>query len=258
MPKQKLFAEERHQQILVMLEKEGRISVDQLSDALGISQVTIRSDLQALAEQKKLVRTHGGAILAPRSDEELPFSTRLSTHVTEKDRIAAAAASMVSDGDIIALDASTTALGIARHIIHRKDLTVVTNSLAVTNELMPITGINVFLIGGFLDRDLVAFMDRPISVNFGGLMIEKSFISARGVNLETGLGEVNPQEGIAKKFLIEQSKKVIAVLDSSKFGQTGLVSFAGFDEIDTIITDSNLPTPTLFELKQKSIEVIIV
>ena len=114
--KTKLFPEERYRLILSALEQKGRLSVEELSQKFAISHVTIRGDLQYLADQNLLIRTHGGAIMATRNETELAFDVRKRIHIPEKQRIGIAAAATIADGEVIALDASTTALAIASQI----------------------------------------------------------------------------------------------------------------------------------------------
>ncbi|MGD9316926.1 MAG: DeoR/GlpR family DNA-binding transcription regulator, partial [Anaerolineae bacterium] len=132
---QKLFLQERLDQIVTLLQKEGRVSVTDLSDHFGVSAVTIRNDLSSLQQRGLLVRTHGGAVTRPDLSMEPPaFSLRRELHLAEKQRIGRAAAALVRDGDSIALDASTTAWQIARHLKDRRELTVVTNGLFIALE----------------------------------------------------------------------------------------------------------------------------
>ncbi|MDH4138831.1 MAG: DeoR/GlpR family DNA-binding transcription regulator, partial [Anaerolineae bacterium] len=119
----KLFPAERQEQIMALLEQEGRVSVADLSKRFDLSQATIRTDLDALAAQGLLVRTHGGAIAADRTDLELSFDVRRRLYSTQKQRIGNAAAALVEDGEAIALDASTTALAVATQIKGRHELT---------------------------------------------------------------------------------------------------------------------------------------
>lgn len=214
--KNKLFPEERYRYILSVLKQDGRISVEDLSRAFGISQVTIRNDLQYLASKDLLTRTHGGAIQKQQIEKDLSFSTRLHLHSPEKDRIGAAAAAMVRDGDVIALDASTTALAIVTHLTNHRDLTIITNGLATANTLLAIPGISVFILAGFLRHDSLSMVGSTGQAVLNGFSIQNAFISSKGINLENGLTELNEQEGSMKCDLIQHSDKVIAVLDRAK------------------------------------------
>ena len=137
----KLFPQERRDQIINLLEREGRVSVVDLSERFDLSQASIRADLDALAGQGLLIRTHGGAIALDRTDLELSFEVRRRFHAVRKRRIGAAAAAMVEDGEAIALDASTTALALADQIKGHRELTVITNGLVVAMALLEASGL---------------------------------------------------------------------------------------------------------------------
>jgi len=131
-----LYLEERRQEIVRQVNHSGRVSVAELAERFGVSEVTIRADLQALAARNLIVRTHGGAVPMGRGLRELSLADRSQQQVTEKDRIGAAGAAMVSNGDAIVLDSSSTALAIAKHLKQHRDLTILTNSLAIAHEML--------------------------------------------------------------------------------------------------------------------------
>ncbi len=148
---QKLFLEERLDQIGTLLHEQGRVSVTDLSERFGVSAVTIRNDLGTLEQQGRLVRTHGGAMALPDLGTELPaFALRKELHLAQKEKIGQAAAALVRDGDSIALDASTTAWQIARHLKDRRELTIVTNGLFVALEFLDSPSVTVVMPGGSL------------------------------------------------------------------------------------------------------------
>ncbi|GAP06472.1 transcriptional regulator, DeoR family [Anaerolinea thermolimosa] len=256
--KTRLYPEERHRIILAALEREGRISVEDLSRSLGISQVTIRNDLQYLASKNQLTRTHGGAIPVLSSNHtDLSFDIRLGQHSPEKERIGRVAAGLVKDGDVIALDASTTALSIARNLHHVADLTVITNGLAIVNHFLEVPGVTVIQTGGFLRREALSFVGLPFRRMLEGFHINKAFISARGLTLDEGLAELNEQEGMVKRELIRYSKQVIAVMDSSKIGLAGLYPFADIHSIHLLITDSRISSEFQDQFQQVGLQIII-
>ncbi|HMN60193.1 MAG TPA: DeoR/GlpR family DNA-binding transcription regulator [Anaerolinea sp.] len=253
----KLFPEERYRKILQELESSGRISVEDLSKAFGISQVTIRSDLQYLASQKLLVRTHGGAISAPRLDDEPPFDSRIDLHTPEKERIGRAAAALVNDGDVIGLDASTTALAIATHLANKQDLTIVTNGLALANRMLMVPGITLYLVGGFLRRDALSLIGHLGEDFLAGLNMQTFFVSAHGLSVQEGLTEMSAQEAAVKESFIRHARMTIAVLDSSKIGRVSLHSFAPLENIQTIITNADAPLEQLDKMKTYGVEIIL-
>lgn len=254
----KLYPEERYRRILQELDSSGRISVEDLSKAFGISEVTIRSDLQYLASKKLLVRTHGGAIVAPREDEEPPFDSRIDLHSPEKERIGRAAAALVNDSDVIGLDASTTALAIAAHLSNKQDVTIITNGLALANRMLMVPGITLYLVGGFLRRDALSLVGLPRQDFLSGLNMQIFFVSAHGLTFQEGLTEMSAQEAAVKESFIQHAQRTVAVLDSSKIGRASLHSFARPETIHTIITNADAPRDQLDKMRADGMEIILV
>lgn len=253
----KLFLQERREQIIALLEREGRVSVADLSQRFGLSQATIRADLDALAAQDQLIRTHGGAIALDRTDLELSFDVRRRLHSVQKQRIGAAAAAMVEDGDAIALDASTTALALASQIKGRHELTVITNGIFVSMAFLGTPGITVLMPGGFLRRDSVSLVGAEGHDFIKKYNVQKGFFAAKGLTLKEGLTDVNSAEVAVKRDLVAHARQVIAIVDSSKWGRVGFVSFASMDQVDCVITDEGAPPDMVAALQAMDVDVII-
>jgi DeoR/GlpR family transcriptional regulator of sugar metabolism len=253
-----LFLQERRDRILALLEQEGRASVAGLSKQLGVSQATIRTDLDALAAQHLLTRTHGGAIAADRAGLELSFDVRRRLHATQKERIAAAAAAMVADGDAILLDASTTALALANQIKGRRELTVLTNGLFVALALLEAPGITILMPGGFVRRDSVSLVGTEGRELIGKYNFQKGFFGAKGLTLEEGLTDVNDVEVAIKRDMAAHARQVIAIVDSSKWGQVGFASFAAIDQLDCAITDRDAPPDMVAALRAAGVDVHMI
>jgi DeoR/GlpR family transcriptional regulator of sugar metabolism len=253
----KLFLQERREQIVTLLEREGRVSVAALSERFGLSQATIRSDLDALATQGLLVRTHGGAIGSDRSDLELSFEVRRRLYSSQKQRIGDAAAAMVEDGEAIALDASTTALALADQIKGRRELTVITNGLVIAMALLEAPGVTVLMPGGFMRRDSASLTGLVGSEFLKQFNFQKGFFGAKGLTLEDGLTDVNSDEVVVKRDWVVYARRVIAIVDSSKWGRVGFASFASIDQIDCVISDEGAPPDMVATLRKAGVEVII-
>jgi DeoR/GlpR family transcriptional regulator of sugar metabolism len=253
----KLFLQERREQITALLEREGRVSVADLSERFRLSQATIRSDLDSLAVQGVLVRTHGGAIAPDRSDLELSLDARRRIHSTQKQRIGAVAAAMVEDGEAIVLDASTTSLSLAHQIKGRRELTVITNCLVTAAALLGAPGITVLMPGGFLRRDSVSLVGSNGNNFIKQFNLQRGFFGAKGLTLEEGLTEVDNAEVAIKRDLVTHVKQVIALVDSSKWGRVGFVSFASIDQLDCVITDEGAPSSMVAALREAGVDVII-
>lgn len=253
-----LFLEERRLEILDRINQAGRASVAELSQQFGVSEVTIRADLQALAERNLIVRTHGGAIPALRGPYELSLATRRQQQVAEKGRIGVAAAAMISDGDAIFLDSSSTALAIAQNLKNCRDLTVITNGLTIAQELIDAHGVTVVLIGGTLRRETASLIGDDGLERLRRFNIQKGFFGAHGISVAEGLTDVSLAEAEVKRPLIAMCRRVIAVLDATKWGRVGLASFAHLEQIHVVISDVRAPTDLVNQVRSAGVEVVLV
>jgi DeoR/GlpR family transcriptional regulator of sugar metabolism len=253
-----LYLEERRQQVLRRVWDDGRVSVAQLSQDFGVSEVTIRNDLQALADRKLIVRTHGGAVSADHGLSELALTKRRQQQVQEKDRIGEAGATMIADGDAIILDSSSTALAIAQHLKTHRHLTIVTNSLAVAQEMLDAPGVTVVMSGGRLRRDTASLVGADGLDALRKFNIQKGFFGAHGITPEDGLTDVSADEAEVKRHLAGMCRQVVAVLDSTKWGQVGLASFAPIERVSTVITDSRAPDDLVEQVRALNTEIILV
>jgi DeoR/GlpR family transcriptional regulator of sugar metabolism len=256
---QRLFLQERLDQIVTLLQEEGRVSVADLSDHFGVSAVTIRNDLTSLQQQGLLVRTHGGAVTRQDPNMEPPaFALRKDLHRLEKERIGRAAAALVRDGDSVALDASTTAWQIARHLKDRQELTVVTNGLFIALEFLDSPGVSVVMPGGALRAASASLVGDEGACILERYHVQKGFFGAGGFTLEEGLTDTNQYEVELKQRMVERSKQVIAVVDSSKWGQVTFASLASLEHLDHVITDEAAPDAMVAELRARGIDVTLV
>jgi DeoR/GlpR family transcriptional regulator of sugar metabolism len=251
-----LYREERRQAILERLAFQGRVSVAELSAAFGVSEVTVRADLQALAERKLALRTHGGAVAAGGS--ELALVLRRQRQVKEKGRIGAAGAAMVSNGDAIFLDSSSTSLAIAHHLKRHSHVTVVTNSLEVAHELFDAPAIDLLLVGGSLQRATASLVGAQGLEQLPAVNLAKGFFGAHGLSCDAGLTDVSPEEAAVKRPLVARCRQVIAVIDSTKWGRAGVASFASLDQVSCVITDAGAPEEGVREVQAAGVKVQIV
>lgn len=253
----KLYPQERKEKIMACLEQAGRLSVSDLSRQLGVSENTIRADLDILAGESLLIRTHGGAIAADRSDVELAFDVRRRIRASEKKRIGAAAAAMVGDGEAIVLDASTTALAMAEQIVGRRELTVLTNGIYTALSLLFVPGATLLMPGGFLRQDSVSLVGHEGHTFVEEFNFQKAFFGAKGFTLEEGLTDVSYLEVTIKRSLLAQARQVIAVVDSSKWGRVGFATYATLDQVHCIITDQGAPADMVAAVRDAGVEVVI-
>lgn len=251
-------AQERRHDILDRVQRDGRASVADLSQAFDVSEVTIRGDLQALAEQGLIVRTHGGAIPANRLSRDLSLALRRQQQVLAKDHIGEAGAAQIADGDAVFLDTSSTALAIARHLTQHRFVTVITNSIAIVQELTDYPNLEVVAPGGRLRRDTFSLVGTDGLAMLNQFNIQKGFFGAHGITLDEGLTDVSADEADVKRVLVGMCRQVIAVLDTTKWGRVGLASFASLNQISTIITDCDAPADLVAQVRASDVTVMQV
>jgi DeoR/GlpR family transcriptional regulator of sugar metabolism len=235
---------ERMRRVLELLETRDTVLVSELLEEFAVSEVTVRSDLSELARQGLVVRVRGGARALPAGNtrqDEAAFDLRLALQAAEKHAIAKAAAAMVGDGEAIALDCSTTSYHIALELKNKKELVVVTNGIPTAELLASVPGVSVILIGGVV---------RPASMSVVGDMatdvlrrthINKGFFGVRGLSLERGLMDLNPEEVRFKRELAAACEHVVAVFDHTKWARLGLLSFLPAADVSAIVTDDRAP-----------------
>ena len=189
-----LYPAERQQHILAHLNRNGRASVSELSRLFGVSEVTIRTDLQALVAGDLIVRTHGGAVLATRAPE-LSLTLRRQQQVDAKERIGAAAAEFVANGDAVFLDASSTALALAHALRQRRDLTILTHSLVVAQSMLDASGVTVVMTGGTLQRETVSLMGTDGLAILRKYNLKAGFFGAHGLSFPEGSDRCERRRG---------------------------------------------------------------
>jgi DeoR/GlpR family transcriptional regulator of sugar metabolism len=250
-----LYPAERHQQILTMIGQNGRITVAELSENLGVSGVTIRNDLQTLAGQSLVIRTHGGAVLAPQAPE-LSLLLRRQQKALEKEHIGAAAANLVSANDAVFLDASSTVLALAQHLRKFRNLTILTHSLIVAQFMLDAPGINVILTGGTLHRDTISLLGSDGLDILRKYNINTGFFGAHGLSFPEGLTDISADEAEIKRGVVAMCRQVVALIDATKWGRVGPASFASPNQINTVITDRTTDASLIEKARRFGMRVI--
>jgi DeoR/GlpR family transcriptional regulator of sugar metabolism len=255
-----VFARERQQHIARIVEENGRALVADLTARFGVSAVTIRKDLRVLEVEGRVVRAHGGALAPGRSRPERAFEVRERLQRDEKERIGATAAGLVVDGESIALDASTTALAMARHLKARGGwvhLTVITNGLRIASELAGHPGITVAMPGGFVRWEALSVVGPLGRGLLEKVNIQKAFMGAAGYTLETGLSDATDDEAQIKRLIVDEASEVIALIDHTKWGRSAFATFCATDRLTAVITDEGAPAEIADELRRRRITVHI-
>jgi DeoR/GlpR family transcriptional regulator of sugar metabolism len=237
-----MLAAQRHKLIVEEVRRQGAVRVSELTELLGVSEMTIRRDLDALASTGLLEKVHGGATLrGALSADEPGFEAKSHRQLHEKEAIARAAAKLVEPGLSIGLTAGTTTWRLAHHLAQVPDLTVVTNSMQVANVLHANArpDLTVVLTGGV--RTPSDALVGPIAVtSIRSLHLDVLFLGVHGITVEPGLTTPNLLEAETDRALVAASERIVVVADHTKWGIRGLSRIAGLDEIDILVSDPGL------------------
>ncbi|MGQ9799853.1 MAG: transcriptional repressor AgaR [Ignavibacterium sp.] len=248
---------ERRAKILDLLNNQGQVSVKELSNNFNVSEVTIRNDLSHLEKKGLLTKTRGGGLKLQRVGVDQKLSEKAKIHSKEKQAIGKKAASLINDNDTIIIDSGTTTEEIVKNLTGKKNLTVITNGLNIASQLIR-DDIKVILLGGII-RSTSFSVVGPIAENsLKNFYCDKCFIGVDGIESTTGIFTPILEEASLNKLMIENSKEVIVVTDSSKFKRKSFCFISPIEQIDTIITDTKIPQDELQNLLNKGIKVILV
>lgn len=253
-----MLPNQRHQQILELLEKNGSATVTELVAIFGTSEMTIRRDLDILEKRYLLRRVHGGAMSARGSSFEPPYMTRRMENIENKQRIGKAAAELIKNGDSISLDTGTTTFEVARHLINIQDLTVITHSFPIAGLLVEALRHRLICTGGVIRTGELSMVGDLAIRAYQDYFVDKLFLGVGGIDVKFGLTEFNLDDTLIKRVMIQNAKEVIVVADSSKFNQIAFTSVAPLKVIRKIVTDTSLDSVTQSQIEKEGIEVILV
>ncbi|WP_416147435.1 DeoR/GlpR family DNA-binding transcription regulator [Salipaludibacillus sp. HK11] len=239
----------RHKKIISLLHKERKVKVTSLSAELNVTEETIRRDLESLENENMLIRVRGGAISKQPMGSETPLLEREKNNLVEKQALANEALQIIEEGEIIAIDASTTSLQLAR-VLPNFPLTVITNSIHVAVELSQKEQIKVILSGGYLRTESMSLVGVSSDKIINDYHIDKYFISCTGIHHDWGVSDSHELQGQTKGRIAELSEKIIVLADHSKFNHRSLLRWLMIDQIHTLITSDIVEDDTLNLYKQ--------
>ncbi len=252
---------ERQGRILKLLEEKKTVTIPELTEACGVSVITIRRDLDALAGKGLIRKVYGGASLPERQPLDLSphpsFLSRITRHHDHKERLGFTAASLVQEGDTVILDIGTTCLEIAKALKKRVGITVLTNSLAILNELAD-SGLEVHALGGRLRGRELSLTGQQACEAMKDFYANKAFISVSGVSLENGLTDFNIDSSELCAAITRRAGHVYLVTDSSKFGKIAFSVIGPLECVHSVITDSGIPQEYADAFKARGVELILV
>ena len=248
---------ERLSAILEALANDGSVGVADLATQLDVSAATVRRDLEFLDQQRMLTRTHGGAV-AQGVLYELPLRYKSGRHQEEKKRIAAEAASRVADGVAIGLTGGTTTTEVARAVIDRQRLTVVTNALNIASELAIRPNLKLVVTGGSARPESYELVGPLAEQALAGLNLDVVFLGVDGISPTAGITTHHEVEAHTNLALIERARHVVVVTDSSKIGLVAFAQICPIDRVHEVITDAGADRGLLAELREAGVVVVTV
>ncbi|MEC0248146.1 DeoR/GlpR family DNA-binding transcription regulator [Paenibacillus chitinolyticus] len=249
-----MLVAERWQKILALVNERGSIRVTELSELCGVTEETIRRDLDKLESEGRLMRSHGGAVRVGESQPEIPFKERETVHADLKRSIAREAVKHIRENDRIILDASTTAWYMAQ-ILPDEPLTVLTNSIQVAVELSSKEKIQVVSTGGRLLPQSLSYAGPLAERSLDTYHVDKAFLSCKGVHTARGISESSELQALVKAKMVAISDEVFLLADHSKFGLQSFAHVASWERIGHVITDSATSADSLEALRDKGVKV---
>ncbi|MBQ6839422.1 MAG: DeoR/GlpR transcriptional regulator [Oscillospiraceae bacterium] len=251
-----VFAEVRLQELLSVINTQGRVRVNDLCKQFNVTPATIRKDLTRLEESGLIRRVHGGAIsLAENANLELTSREKVGIHTGKKQDIARRACKYVKPGRVIALDSGTTTMELAKLICNIPDLTVITNDLTIALYLEKNARHTVILLGGTVRTDFHCTVGSAVLQMLDGLHIDTVFLGTNAIDADWGLSTPNMEMANVKSKLIQNSRRVVLLADSSKFGRVSLARFAKLEQVAVLVTDADADPEVLDSLRNMDIEV---
>jgi DeoR family fructose operon transcriptional repressor len=251
-----LYAEERRQEIALLVRRDGRGDVSALSDRFEVTPETIRRDLTELERRNLLRRVHGGAIPIERFRAEPAVDEKTASMAREKARIASAAQRFVPERGTVLLDAGTTTLALGR-VFPDHDLAVFTNSLPVGLELATRRSPQLHVIGGRVRGRTLAHVDDWALGQLAELRFDVAFVGTNGLTVERGLSTPDPSEAAVKRAMCRAAQQVVVLADHTKVGEEAAVRFASIDEVDVLVTDTGLAPADRNALEDAGVEVVL-
>lgn len=233
------------------------MQVNQLVDQLGVSAVTIRSDLSALESQGLATRSHGGATLTRTPPTEHTIRQKDAINHQQKERIGACAARMVEAGDNIIIDSGTTTISLARHLREAQKVTVMTNGLNIAWELADAPGVDLILTGGLLRKQSLSIQGAQAEACLQAYSFDKLFLGVDGFDLQFGVTTHHEAEASLNHKMVERAKKIIVLTDASKFGRVSLHRIVQLDRVHTVVTDASISPEYRDGLLEAGIELLI-
>ena len=251
-----MLAIERRNEILAKLLVEGKVIVSDLSRAYNVTEETIRRDLEKLENDGLAKKTYGGAVRNESLNVDVPYNVRKQANVLGKQHIASIIASMVDDGDYLVLDASTTALSVVKSIVHKRKITLITNSIEILLELANKTDWNILSTGGVLKEGGLSLVGYQAERMIGSFHVDLAVCSCKGLDMEMGITDSNERDAEIKKAFFKAAKRKVLAADSTKFEKISFVQIANLQDVDVVVTDEQPSEAWIQHLSGSGVELM--
>ena len=230
-------AEERRSGIAALLKSDKRVFVSELRRTYGVSEETIRRDLEKLEADGIARRTYGGALLSEDEKTETPYDIRRRSNVEEKYAIARLASMLIEDGEYLMMDESSTSFFVAGELKGRKDLTVITNSMEIVNEIAACPGWTVLCTGGQKRMSAPSFAGHQAESMVRSYHVDKAIISCGALDIEAGYTDRHEDTALIKRAMMASARQVILVADHAKFDRVAFATIGDISRLSCIVTD---------------------
>ena len=251
-----MLAIERRNEILAKLLVEGKVIVSDLSRAYNVTEETIRRDLEKLENDGLAKKTYGGAVRNESLNVDVPYNVRKQANVLGKQHIASIIASMVDDGDYLVLGASTTALSVVKSIMHKRKITLITNSIEILLELANKTDWNILSTGGVLKEGGLSLVGYQAERMIGSFHVDLAVCSCKGLDMEMGITDSNERDAEIKKAFFKAAKRKVLAADSTKFEKISFVQIANLQDVDVVVTDERPSEAWIQHLSGSGVELM--
>lgn len=251
-----MLAAERRARIRTLTEQQGFVSVQTLCMHLGVSDMTIRRDLDLLERAGSIRRTHGGA-MSRRVEADAAYTDRARREVAAKQEIGKTAAALVRDGETILLNAGTTITAMARSLVGRRGLTIVTNAYTIVSILAGEPDVTLLLTGGVV-RNATGSLVGPVAERtISALRVDRAFLGTTGVDLDIGFFNSDLNEGALQRTMMRAARATYLLADHTKFGKVSFAHVGSLAAVDAIISDARIDVATRTALRARGVRLIV-
>lgn len=251
-----MLAIERRREILARLSVNGKVIVSQLANDFGVTDETIRRDLEKLDKEGLVSKTYGGAVSKHSSALDLPYNIRESVNVDEKQAIADKICELIGDGDRIMVDSSSTAHYVIKRIKEKKNLTIITNSVKILLELAEKSDWTVLSTGGVLKKGALSLTGSSAEKMISSYHVDIAILSCKGLDMTLGITDSNENDSLIKQAMLASAERRVLVLDSEKFDKKSFVKVCSTNDVDVIVTDSEPPEKWIGFCNENNIELV--